>query len=142
MRFWSRIIIGIAATMMVAGVTIALPGGPAYASTGNACTTYSWGLVCVNITGTSLHVDSMKGWMRNNTSDSLPGLHIEMTGPHGLIKNCPSSGSWYIYPNSNSPNCIWSPNANETGGTYCVILWQYQSGSYVAVGRECVKVHT
>jgi hypothetical protein len=143
MRLWSRIIVGMAAMIMVAGSAIALPGGPAYASTGNACNTYSWGLVCVNITGTGLDVDSMKGWIRNDTSDYLPYLHIELwSSPHGLIKNCPTSGSWDISPDSNSPNCIWSPNAPETGGSYCVILWQLQGSSQVQLGRECVDVHS
>lgn len=144
MRFWSRIIIGIVATMMVAGAAIAVPGGPAYASTGNACNKYDSYLVCVNITGAGLHVDSMKGWMRNTTSgDYFPYLHLELwSSPHGSIKNCPTSGSWDIAPDSNSPNCIWSPNHSETGGTYCTILWQYQSPNYVQLGRECVSVHT
>jgi hypothetical protein len=141
MRFWSRIIIGAAITMTVAVSALALPGGLAYASTGNACTTYpAYGLTCVNITGTGLHIDSMKGWMRNNTGTSIPRLHIELSGPNGLIRNC---STFTAAAHSNSPNCIWSPNKPETGGHYCVTLWQYEGGTlYNKFGQDCVDVRS
>ncbi|HEX5113967.1 MAG TPA: hypothetical protein VFW65_02095 [Pseudonocardiaceae bacterium] len=112
----------------------------ANASTGNVCgTTMEGWQICVNITGSGLHINSMKGWVHNKTGMRWAGLHIELKGPKGLIKNCPQ---FALANNLNSPNCIWSPNANEPAGSYCTILWfRLQDGTFVSEGSKCAGVH-
>jgi RHS repeat-associated protein len=122
---------------------------PSGNSTGADC--IEWGfpdhLVCIQIIGSGLYIDYMKGWMRNQspvwTDVWMPRLHIQLTNIYGnTIRNCPNSGSWDIGPESNSPNCTWSPYSHEPRGTYCVYLWQYEGGTkYMYYGSSCTYIY-
>jgi hypothetical protein len=141
MHFRRRICSMAVAAVAGAASVAALPVSTAYASTGNVCGTTSVGWqVCINITGSGLHVDSIKGWVHNGTGIRWSGLHIELTGPHGHIKNC---AVFALSNNQNSPNCTWSPNANEASGSYCTTLWwEFQPGYYDNEGTKCAGVHS
>jgi len=64
-------------------------------------------------------------------------VHLELSGPHGLIKNCPTITVGAF----DNDYCTWSPNANETAGRYCVTVWQFASHKWNARAHACVAVH-
>jgi hypothetical protein len=140
MPLWSRIIAWATALVAMVASAITLTGGAARASTGYDCQTREYYLVCLDITGTGLHINSMGGWMRNNLPDTMYRLHIELLGPHGLIKNC---AQFNVRAKSNSPDCVWSPNRNEPSGNYCSILWYHSltGNGYSNIGEQCAGVH-
>lgn len=136
------LVVASAVLTQTGGVAQAQAGGVVPADTGNACQTVSWGLTCINITGTGLHIDTAKAWLRNNTSNhTYQNVHVDLYYKSGsyVIKSC---ASFTLYPNSNSPNCVWAPNANEPSGYYCTRAWQKVGTTYTLAGDECVSVHT
>jgi hypothetical protein len=132
--------ISIAATAAIVLSLIALPATPALAS-GQSCIDRNPGTeICVYVGGSGLHINYVKGWARNNYSYTITGLHIELEGPPGLIKNC---ASFSLRSGTNSANCEWSPNKNVTSGRYCATLWQSNgNGGYLDLGTPCVDVHS
>jgi hypothetical protein len=144
--FTMKKVVAALAPLAVAALGPVAVGGTAYASTGNSCETYSWGLNCINITGSGLHIDSMKGWIRNNSNLPINAVHLEYTyttsgfsGKTVFIRNCPG---WNVAPHSNSPNCVWAPNANEPNAYYCSTLWQLQAGGYADLSQRCAEVYS
>jgi hypothetical protein len=132
--------VGIAAGIVLLASVVALPATPALATAGPNCITQNWE-VCVYVNGSGLHINYMKGWMRNNSVDATSPMHIELEGPNGLIKNCAT----FVAPGrSNGPNCQWSPNRNVTAGRYCTTLWEYQAAfnEWINWGTECIDVHS
>jgi hypothetical protein len=144
-RRWARFLTRPAALMAIAISALALSAGVASAATpantGNACWLNSGpsepGITCVNITGTGLHIKTMKGWWRNESGVTLSGIHIELEGPNGRIKNGPTVT---VRNDSNSPNVVWSPNRNEKAGRYCSVAWYYEDHHFVDLGGDCVSV--
>ena len=95
---------------------------------------------CVYISGSGNHIKQMKGWATSNQELPLGGLHVELEGPHGRIKSC---SSFLLDGYTNGPNCVWSPNANETPGRYCATVWWWDpiTKGYLNFGTPCITVN-
>jgi hypothetical protein len=89
-------------------------------------------LVCYSLNYVRGTVTNLDGTVENN-------IHIEISGPHGAIKNC---GQVNLGGGATT-TCTWSPNANETAGNYCTDTWQYNPSTkkYTDRGHACVNVH-
>jgi hypothetical protein len=120
-------------------MAFALPMSAAMAS-GRSCQQEANGPLdtCADLNGSGLHINYLQGSVYNERIGNQPNVHIELTGPRGLIKNCAST----TVPSGGTIYCTWSPNANEPAGNYCVTSWQYESGSYIERGHACVDVHS
>jgi len=118
---------------------IVLPASPAMAS-GRSCQyeEAQEGNTCVDVTGSGLHVDSVEGSFVNLLSGSQDDIHIELSGPKGLIKNCAQTN----VSSEETITCTWSPNATETAGDYCSTTWHYADGTYNSLGKACLDVHS
>jgi hypothetical protein len=120
---------------------IVLPASPAMAS-GTSCQyeEAQEGNTCVAVTGSGLHVDSVKGSFVNLLAGNQDDIHIELTGPNGkFIKNCAQTN----VTSEETITCTWSPNAPETGGNYCSTTWHNDGdGDYTSYGKACVDVHS
>jgi len=90
---------------------------------------------CNDVTGSGLHITSMVATVYNE-GDTADGIHIELSGPNGLIKNCAQVN----IGGGGTTSCSWDPNANETAGNYCSDTWQDVSGTYTDRGHACVDV--
>ena len=138
MSFKSRagISVGIAFGIAFATPALTAPANAAVTSVSQNCMQGTFE-ICTYISRAGRDVEYMKGWMRNDKSDKQKAMHIELEGPNGLIKNCPT---FSIGENSNSPNCVWSPNPPaHTLGQYCTTLWQDNYGQYINWGTECIN---
>lgn len=93
--------------------------------------------VCVKVNGSGLHVNSVVGSVYNAGTGTQRHVHIELSGPRGVIKNCAARTIGPLQ----TIYCTWSPNANEPAGNYCATGWQYASGKYHNVGKPCVDLH-
>jgi hypothetical protein len=138
MRFMSKIRSAAVLATSSAALVAVLPMTAANASTGNVCVTGSNGWkVCLNISGSGSHIDSFKGWAENQTTIRWNNLHIELTGPNGKVKNC---AAFSLDNGKIGPACTWSPNATETFGSYCTILWWHFGGTtYNEEGEKCAN---
>jgi hypothetical protein len=95
---------------------------------------------CISVTGSGLDIGTLSGWDINSTQTSWANLHIELTGPNGLIKNCPQ---FTLQVGYESPVCSWSPNHDEPAGTYGQTTWQATgTNSYRDVTGITVGVHS
>jgi len=113
--------------------------------TGSGCNEFTlapW-YNCTTVTGSGLKITSVSGYVHNPDDGTLSNMHVEIYGPKGLIQNC---GTFSVGPGDTGPICKWTnphPNANEPGGDYCSVTWQYEGGnSYEEGGPECVNVHS
>lgn len=142
-------------SLIVAGAAIlggafALSGGVANASvsaadaipfSASACEPLLFDTECTSVVGTGLKITSISGYFY---AADLPvnGIHIEIYGPRGLIKNC----GQYNQTTKHGPTCTWtnpSPNTNEPAGSYCTEAWQNQgSNGYSSLSVECIGVHS
>ena len=137
----ARLGVTIGATIGAALLAMAfvLPAGSAMASAGSCQQENGTGplYTCVYVNGGGLHINDVQGSVYNTRSGNQTHVHIEITGPHGVIKNCVDS----TIPSLGTIYCTWSPNANEVAGNYCVTAWQYVAGHYYNRGNVCVGVH-
>ena len=137
----ARLGVTIGATIGAALLAMAfvLPAGSAMASAGSCQQENGTGplYTCVYVSGGGLHINYVEGSVYNMRSGNQTHVHIEITGPHGVIKNCVDS----TIPSLGTIYCTWSPNANEVAGNYCVTAWQYVAGHYYNRGNVCVGVH-
>jgi hypothetical protein len=95
---------------------------------------------CANVVGSGLTVDYMQGWSVNSGSVPNAGVHIEIEGPSGLIKNCPS---YTIPAGGKGPVCQWNPTPGKTvpAGSYCAVAWVYDGIlGYQSIGTACINV--
>lgn len=116
------------------------PGVPP--PSGSGCNTYlgfATFITCVAVTGTALHVKTMTGYVHLSTTEArhTPHGHIELYGPHGLIKNG-RTGNLNLTTYNHAK---WSPNATETAGQYCAETW-LKTGTtrWTSKGVACVGV--
>jgi hypothetical protein len=93
---------------------------------------------CVAVSGSGLHVNSVVGSYENLTASLKSNVHIELSGPGGLIKDCAQTN----VAGDATITCTWAPNANEPSGNYCTTTWQYGSGIYTDIGHACLDVHS
>ena len=136
-RLRARLGITVGVVVLAVGFAV-LPAHKALAS-GSSCGGISRPFqVCVNVNGGGLHVNYVQGSVHNAGTGTQPHVHIEISGPRGLIKNCADTS---INP-LQTIYCTWSPNANEPAGNYCATGWQFASGGYVDIGEGCVGVHS
>ncbi len=138
MSRWAKILVVMSTAVTIMALTVGLTGSAAYANTGTRCGQFGnrW-LVCINITGSGTYLSSMKAWMHNiRTDKTWTQMHIELWGPQGTKpdKNC---AQFNIGPNSNSPNCVWSPKRRLGTGLYCATLWQFFGSGYNNFGTHC-----
>lgn len=77
-----------------------------------------------------------QGSVHNAGTGTQRHVHIELSGPHGVIKNCAATTIGPLQ----TIYCTWSPHATEPAGKYCATGWQYASGQYHNVGEPCVNV--
>jgi hypothetical protein len=127
------------AGLVIAGLVF-LPASPAVAA-GSWChpATQSFPQPCISTTGTGLYIGTLSGWGNNATLISYQGVHIELYGPNGLIKNCPD---FNLSPGYSTPVCSWSPNHNEPAGTYGQTIWlRTGTNSYRSLSGITVGVH-
>jgi hypothetical protein len=130
--------------IIIAGIGLLVPLGAlsasaAYASTGNVCTTTGVGWeICVKVTGSGLHVDTVSGWVHNSTGLRWTGLHLQERRGSTSLKSCPE---FALDNGNNSPDCNWSPNSSEPAGSYCTTLWWQTQSGYVNEGSSCASVH-
>ena len=141
----SRLLSWVAAGTMLLASAILMPATTALAGTSASQVPRTAGpncsdteLACVYISGSGNHINYMKGWARNQTIFELT-LHVELIGPHGKIKDC---SAFTIKTDQNSPNCVWSPNANETPGSYCSETWHWNSFGWQVYGEACITVNS
>ena len=132
-KFAARIAAVAGAALLAA--SFALPGQLAYASA-QSCTQSVDLHSCDAINGSGLHINSQTGTVINESGSAANGIHIELSGPHGLIKNCAQVN----IGGGGTTSCTWSPNANETAGNYCSDTWQDVSGKFTDRGHACVDV--
>lgn len=129
--------LGMAAGAALLALAFALPASPAMA-TGYACDYNTPVDTCDEVNGSGLLIEYMLGSFGNGAQPTVTGIHIELSGPQGLIKNCPQTnvlGFTTIY-------CRWDAAGDVPGGYYCTTAWQqYVPGKYVELGRACVDVH-
>jgi hypothetical protein len=140
----------IAAGVAILGGAFALSGGVAKASvsapsvipfSASGCERFLFDTECTSVVGSGLKITSISGYF---DAADLPynGLHIEIFGPKGLIKNCPQ----YNQTTEIGPTCSWtnpSPNTNEPAGNYCTEAWQNQgSNGYSGISTLCIDVHS
>jgi hypothetical protein len=129
--------LGTAAGATLLATAFVLPASPAMAS-GRSCQVVGALDTCDSVNGSGLHVNYVQGSVQNTHGSVQTNIHIELSGPRGLIKNCAQTniqGLATIY-------CKWSPNANEPAGQYCTTTWKYANGSYSEQGHACVDVHS
>jgi hypothetical protein len=139
------------AGMALAAMAFALPasaatasasGVPAVTSTYN-CNPNPLASVseCTRVINHGLKVKSVSGHTTNLRPIPISGLHIEIYGPSGKIKNC---GQFTLRPLGTSPVCTWHnphPNKNVRKGNYCSRVWQkIGPGNYVDLSNECDPV--
>jgi hypothetical protein len=134
----ARLGITMGAVILAAGFAV-LPASQALASA-RSCQQEPNGFLytCSSVNGSGLHVNSLQGSVLNNGVGDQVNVHIELTGPHGLIKNCASTTVGSL----DTITCTWSPNASETAGNYCATSWQLESGQQESRGHACVDVHS
>jgi hypothetical protein len=134
----ARLGITMGAAILAAGFAV-LPTNQALAS-GQSCQQQANGNLntCAYVNGSGLHVNYFQGSVNNEGSGDQTNVHIELTGPHGLIQNC---GTTTVHSLA-TIYCKWSPNANETAGNYCATSWQLASGKQIERGHACVDVHS
>src|SRR4029077_615811 len=124
------------------GQRIFVPDVGVIPDTGKACNPNPLDTVteCTKVVGTGLKITSLTGYFV--AYGPLSNVHIELYGPHGLIKNCPTFNT----NGGTSPYCIWTnphPTVNQTGGNYCSEGWQLIApGDYGSLGVECIDVHS
>jgi hypothetical protein len=95
---------------------------------------------CIFITGSGLHVTSIRGTLADDGMIRLGAAHIEIKFPSGqAAHNC----SAVSLGGGATTSCTWSPNAHEPAGNYCVVGWtQTGLGNFVNLGESCAPVHT
>jgi hypothetical protein len=99
-------------------------------SSGNVQTCMSW-----NNSGT--HIDSILGSALVINAGRT--IEVCIRGPVGTLK-CDNQGYIYIGPNT-SVSVLWSPNATEPAGTYCLHTWRLNSdGSVTEIGDICTVI--
>jgi hypothetical protein len=134
-KFTARIVVVAGAALLVAA--FGLPTYSAHAS-GQSCQESVNLDTCDYVNGSGLHVNYVRGTTQNLAASVQHNLHLEISGPHGLIKNCAQVN----LGGGATMTCTWSPNANEPAGNYCTDLWQYSGGRYTDRGHACVNVHS
>ncbi len=135
----ARLGITMGVAVLAAGFAV-LPANHALASGGSCQPEANGNLVtCVYVSGSGLHVNYVQGSVNNGGVGDQLKVHIELTGPHGLIKNCPSTTVGSL----DTIYCTWPPNANETAGNYCATSWQLlPNGKQHEQGHACLDVHS
>jgi hypothetical protein len=136
----------LAAAFFAAVPASAATSGPAITASASGCSTvYDLPYyVCISITGSGEHVDSIDASFEPIQYTGL--VHMEITGPSvkngsadKLIKNC----AQVDVTNDAIVNCYWSPNANETPGQYCSTAWQNNGGgNYTNLQTACDNVES
>jgi hypothetical protein len=128
-----------------AGAAMAGISGPASGATirpasDSSCTSgINSDEVCVFISGSGLHVNSVEGTFMNGADEGSISVHIEISGPSGLIQNC----SEVSLPAQDSVACTWNPNANEPAGSYCATGWEEVSGGkFEDIAESCAPVRS
>jgi hypothetical protein len=91
---------------------------------------------CSAVTGSGLTIDSLTGSFENLSNGTVDDMHIELSGPNGLIKNCAQVN---VGPLA-TITCTWSPDHTETQGDYCATSWHYNGSGYTSYGEACVDV--
>jgi hypothetical protein len=93
---------------------------------------------CININGTGLKIVSDTGTYENLVEGlTRPDVHIELSGPHGLIKNCPATS----VDDGQIISCTWSPNHTETGGDYYATAW-FCYPNCIVLAQAVLDVHS
>ena len=136
MPFRSRMGMALVAAVIAAAPLALLSAAPAAASF-TQCTNQELN-ICVHVQGTGLFVDYVSGWAKNNSVNGFTGLHIEIEGPAGRLKNC---SSFTLGSGQTSPTCKWTRNGYVRAGNYCATLWQWDGSGYLNLGTPCVDVH-
>jgi hypothetical protein len=118
-----------------------VPASPAMAS-GKSCEggELSEYTTCESIHGVGLTINSDTGTFElvGDEGGDVTNMHIELSGPHGLIKNCPQVSD---VVDGQTISCTWSPNHTETGGDYYATAWHYNGHGYTDESQALVDVH-
>jgi hypothetical protein len=88
------------------------------------------------VIGGGLHVDYTYGYIINFTKGTFNYIHIELSGPKGILKNCAQVN----LASDDATGCKWAPNANEPAGEYCSTVWEYTGNGYTVITKECAPV--
>ena len=131
----ARLGVGVAAAVGALLVTSVTVSQPAFANSGNKCTSTTHTSTCINITGTGLTIDDIFATHHNDNPTSTNG-RFELIGPAGLVKWSPvvnyagghNAQYTYVYGRSMAP------------GTYCV-QWFVGTSGGAETGRACADVH-
>lgn len=137
-----RVITFLTAAVLMAA-TFTLSASPAMASAsacGGGGFNNPYYAVCTDVNGAGLHINSLSGQFFNHYVDTgVKGVHIQLYGPMGTIKNCPEVN---VGRQSHGPKCIWSPNRNEPAGNYCSRAWERLSATnFRQLALVCITVH-
>ncbi len=136
MSFKKRLAMLSGALALAPALLLVVPTTAAWAS-GTGCNDNSL-YTCIHVQGSGLYVDYIGVSTANQTNGAVSGLHFELHGPNGLIKNFPTFTAPYL---GGSGYYKWTRNGNVRGGNYCATLWQDVGGTYYNDGTACLNVH-
>lgn len=130
-------------------IPLALFGGAASAeasirpNTSGASCVESTPWSCTQVYGNGTFIVQMNGWAHNASSVTIADLYLQLTyiDKSGVLHNIKKCATFSISPNTNSPNCIWTPNHSEPSGDYRTTLWSCTPGCKV-VSTSDVGVHS
>jgi hypothetical protein len=127
---------------LLAVMAFVVPASPAMASAksceGGEVSEYT---TCESISGGGLTIVSDTGTFElvGDEGGEVTNMHIELSGPNGVIKNCPQVAN---VVDGQTISCTWSPNHTETGGDYYATSWHYNGSGYTEESRALVDVHS
>jgi hypothetical protein len=108
---------------------------PAYADSGNKCTSTAHTSTCINITGVGQRVD----WILATHHNDHPTTHngrFRLTGPDGLSRWSPMVN----YAGGHNAQYYYKIARDMPTGTYCV-QWFLGTRGGAETGRACAQVH-
>jgi len=94
---------------------------------------------CESISGSGLTINSDTGTFELlEDGGEVTDMHIELSGPDGLIKNCPQVAN---VVDGQIISCTWSPKHTEPAGDYYATSWHYNGHGYTDESQALVDVH-
>ena len=131
-------VVCMAATATAASAASIAPPPP-QPLTGTVCGSNSNGTFddCTTVTGGGLQITSITAGV--SAANPTPNVHVEFTGPAGLITNTAN-----FTLDLTGKNFTWhnpTPNTNRPAGNYCTITWQLAGGTQHLLDQSCVGVH-
>jgi hypothetical protein len=98
---------------------------------------------CTSVVGKGLIIEHISGVTFSNVPFAIDRVHIQIYGPNGTLKNCPS----FRLPGfGKGKTCLWTnphPHIKVKAGNYCSKAWEETSTKpvhFTELSAECIKV--